>query len=69
MDPIVDLVCEYEAQSRWQAGERPSFSSDLADNITCGYGELDAYGNWQFPLFPGAYYLEELRQRVNNLRS
>lgn len=67
MDPLVDMVCEYEAQLRWQRGERPSFSSDLADQITAGYGELDESGNWEFPLFPGADYLEESNQRRRNL--
>lgn len=68
MDPLVEMVREYEAQQRWQSGELPSFSSDLADQITAGYGDLDEWGNWQFPLFPGVYYLEELNQRIENLK-
>lgn len=67
MDPLVLMVCEYEAQQRWQQGELPCFSTDLADQITAGYGNLDAFGNWEYPLFPGVYYLEELRQRRENL--
>lgn len=68
MDALTDLVCEWEAQQRWQRGEPPSFSSDLADQITAGYGELDEYGNWQFPLFPGVDYVIEYNQRVENLK-
>ena len=68
MDPLVEMVREYEAQERWQRGEPPNFSSDLADQITAGYGDLDEWGNWQFPLFPGVDYLTELNQRIANLK-
>jgi hypothetical protein len=31
--------------------------------LTCGYGECDDYGNWQFPLYPAERYLELTRER------
>lgn len=31
-------------------GERPCFSNSIADTLTCGYGQLDDYGFWEFPL-------------------
>lgn len=54
---LKDLIHEQEALNRWKAGEHPSFSSNLNDDFTCGYGKLDAYGNWQFPLYPAEDYL------------
>ena len=63
MDPLINLVHEYEAQQRWDRGEMPSFSSNVVDMLTCGYGECDDYGNWQFPLYPAERYLELTRER------
>lgn len=56
-DPLVEMVCEQEAQRRWAAGELPSFSSDLAEFLTCGYGHLNSYGEFEFPLYPAEDYL------------
>lgn len=61
-DPLYRSICEYEAQQRWKAGEQPGFSSDIGGFITCGYGKLDDYGIWQFPLYPGEYYLKQLNK-------
>lgn len=62
-DPLSDLVHEYEAQQRWARGEMPNFSNDVVDQLTCGYGYLDDFGNWQFPLYPAERYLELTRER------
>jgi len=62
-DPLSNLVHEYEAQQRWARGEMPSFSSNVVDMLTCGYGDLDDFGNWQFPLYPAERYLELTRER------
>lgn len=31
-------------------GEKLNYSSDLAEFITIGYGKLDPYGEWEYPL-------------------
>ena len=71
MSDLVDLVCEYEAEERWARGDDPSFSTGICESLTCGYGKLDDYGYWQFPLYPaedylrsGAKYKERERQNV-----
>lgn len=38
---LEDMVAEYEAVCRWHNGEQPSFSTDICENLTCGYGTLD----------------------------
>jgi hypothetical protein len=62
-DELVDLVHEYEAIKRWEAGEDPCFSTGICESTTCGYGKLDEYGYWQFPLYPAEEYLELMKQR------
>lgn len=32
------------------AGVRPRFSTSIADELTSGYGDLDEFGFWEFPL-------------------
>lgn len=63
---LVEMVCEYEAIQRWNAGEIPSFSSDVANFLTCGYGKLGPYGEWEFPLYPAGLYAERLRKRLTS---
>lgn len=41
---------EREAYRRWTSGMPPSASTNIADEINYGYGELDANGFWEFPL-------------------
>lgn len=60
------LVREYEAIQRWNAGETPSFSSDVADFLTCGYGKLNQWGDWEFPLYPARKYAELLKKRLSS---
>lgn len=31
-------------------GFRPGYSTGIHDGLTCGYGELDTNGFWQYPL-------------------
>lgn len=42
--------CEIEAYKRYDSGEKPMYSRGICDYITAGYGKLDAYGYWEFPL-------------------
>lgn len=39
-----------EALLRYQSGEVPEFSKSITGLATFGYGELDKYGFWQYPL-------------------
>lgn len=39
------------AIERYKNGEKPNVSSTLEDEITYGYGEVDEYGFWEFPLY------------------
>lgn len=32
------------------AGVRPKCSTSIADTLTSGYGRLDEFGSWEFPL-------------------
>ena len=41
---------EIEAIRRFISGEKPSYSHSIAEYITAGYGHLDEYGEWEFPL-------------------
>jgi len=59
MCELTDLLAEFEAKKRWAAGEVPSFSTDLCESLTCGYGKLSDYGYWEFPLYPAEDYLEK----------
>lgn len=38
------------AHALYQAGEQPTYSTGICGTITCGYGELDCNGYWEFPL-------------------
>lgn len=39
-----------EAIRRFRDGEKPSYSTGICESITAGYGRLDQYGYWEFPL-------------------
>lgn len=41
-----------EGMRRFLAGEKPWCSSALDESLTYGYGRLDDYGNWEFPVPP-----------------
>ena len=38
------------AYLRFRNGEEPSFSGGICGTVTAGYGRLDLYGYWEFPL-------------------
>lgn len=46
MNAVNDAI----ALSRYQIGEQPTYSTGICGTITCGYGELDCNGYWEFPL-------------------
>ena len=58
MDPLEELLNKHTAIKRWEAGECPSFSKNIYEELTCGYGELDRYGDWEFPLEPAEHYFK-----------
>lgn len=66
---------EVESLEFLQDGNVPTFSTGICERLTCGYGELDGYGYWEFPLVPGdAYrgvykYLRQNRDLLNLLAS
>lgn len=42
---------EIEAYRRYEAGEKPYYSTSFfTEEITAGYGFLDDFGEWEFPL-------------------
>lgn len=52
----MDENCE-KAYAMWEEGIEPSFSTGIASGeLTCGYGKLDEYGYWEFPLYPAERY-------------
>lgn len=63
MCDLTDMVEEYEAKLRWDAGDPPGFSSNIVDQLTCGYGKLSSFGEWQFPLRPANKYLKLVKRR------
>lgn len=48
--PNALLGVEIVALGRFVDMEDFSFSSDLGDRTTAGFGSLDGYGNWEYPL-------------------
>lgn len=41
--------CE-KAKQMYKEGQPPSYSSGICESITAGYGRLDEYGYWEYPL-------------------
>ena len=39
------------AMKRYLNGDKPTFSSGLECELTCGYGKLDEWGYWEYPLY------------------
>ena len=39
------------AAKRLRHGDKPTFSSGLECELTCGYGKLDEWGYWEYPLY------------------
>lgn len=46
------------AEQIYITGRKPSFSSNICNDLTCGYGKLSDWGDWQFPLYPAEAYLK-----------
>jgi hypothetical protein len=67
MDELVEFTKECGALVRWEAGERPQFSTGVCESLTCGYRKLDEYGYWEYPLYPAEKYLEMLRDQSNRI--
>ena len=55
---------EQHALFLWQQGRLPGFSTGICESLTCGYGKLDIYGYWQYPLRPAEKYLELTANRT-----
>lgn len=47
-DPL-DTAKELEGLRRYRAGEPLRWSTGIDNVLTHGYGELDAFGFWEFP--------------------
>lgn len=41
---------EYVAHLLYKSGKKPTFSTNIANVITAGYGKLDSIGEFEFPL-------------------
>lgn len=65
MDPLVEMVREAEALKRWHNDEDPGFSEGVCGGLTCGYGKLDNYGYWEFPLYPAEKYSEIMKRKLH----
>lgn len=63
IDPLIEMMCEYEALDRWRNGIEPAFSEGVCGSLTCGYGKLDNYGYWQYPLYPAEKYSKLLTEK------
>ena len=46
------------AYEKYEAGEVPSYSKGICDSVTAGYGRLDDYGYWEYPLIVDQFTLE-----------
>lgn len=54
---------EFQRQYVKDTRKRLTFSSGLADEPTCGWGELDRYGYWEYPC---DWALRELKERFGS---
>jgi len=48
---VVDKINHIIGLILFKIGIKPNCSSDMMGNITYGYGKLDWYGYWQFPIY------------------
>ena len=55
---------QQEAYRRFNAGEKPSWSTGICGGTTAGYGELDQNGYWEFPLWVHQGTLEVIPKNV-----
>lgn len=63
-----DLEKENEAMRRYLSGEKPFYSTGICESLTCGYGKLDEYGYFEFPLKESILkYLTEVQMHNKEL--
>ncbi len=46
------------AYEKHESGEPPKYSTGICGSITAGYGRLDDYGYWEYPLIVDQVSLE-----------
>ncbi len=44
------LANQDKAYEMHKAGDKPNYSTGTCESVTEGYGKLDNYGYWEFPL-------------------
>jgi len=49
------------ALNKFYSGEQPTYSTGVCGSLTCGYGELDFNGYWEYPLDPE--YVKAIEER------
>jgi len=42
---------EFIAKILYKIGVKPTYSTGICGRLTCGYGKLDNYGYWEYPLY------------------
>lgn len=52
------LANQDKAYEMYKAGEKPTYSHGICESVTAGYGKLDDYGYWEFPLIVDQHTLE-----------
>lgn len=61
---------EFEANLKkayefYDSGCSPNFSSGICESVTAGYGRLDYYGYWEYPLIVDQETLKILPLELN----
>lgn len=46
------------AYEKYKSGEEPKYSKGICEAVTAGYGKLDNYGYWEYPLIVDQVTLE-----------
>lgn len=54
-DPIIENPIPIEVRHEMAlffkaCGIKPGWSTDISDTLSCGYGRLDDYGFWEYPI-------------------
>lgn len=56
---------QYIAYQKYHNNEPPNWSQGICGSVTAGYGKLDEYGYWEFPLnvvmFKGKPFIDKER--------
>ena len=48
---LKSLATRVIAQDKFKSGQKPEFSSGICGSATAGYGSLNSFGYFQFPLY------------------